>query len=112
MLLAFAVLPFAAVLQAYAERRAHFPVLLDARRDADVFWVRKMPAPVRLGPVDPALRREAGEPAFVVSFEQGALPGLAIDEPYGDWSGFTTLVIDLINPGDTLPHADNRVTLD
>ena len=101
VLLALAVLPFADVLQAYAERRAHFPVLLDARRDADLFWVRKMPVPVRLGSVDPALRREVGEPAFEVSFEQGELPGLAVDEPYGDWSGFDTLSIDLINPGDT-----------
>ncbi len=102
MLLLVAALPFGSTLQAYIERRANFPVLLDAQRDADLGWVRQMPEPVRIGPVDGALQREPGERAFIVPFDAGVMPGLAIDEPYGDWSGLRTLAIDLINPGDTM----------
>lgn len=99
-LVVLAVLPFSRTVQAYAERHTHFPVLLDSQRPADTVWVRAMPEPVRIGLIDAGLRRETGETAFEVPLGRHPMPGLALDEPFGDWTGFSTLAIDLINPGD------------
>lgn len=101
LLLLAAVSPFAQTLHAYVERNSAFPVLLDARRNEGLFWVRTMPAPVSIRPVDTRLQKELDELAFVVPLDEGGMPGLAIDEPYGDWRGYSTLALDLINPGDT-----------
>lgn len=100
-LVAGAVVPFALVAGSYAQRRASFPVLLDAGHHDDLDWIRPMPHPVRIEHFGALQSGAPAEPAFVVPLDAGPMPGLALDEPYSDWRGYHALVLDLFNPGDT-----------
>ncbi len=98
--LAGAAWPFFLTTHSYFVRWTQFPVILDASVASNMDWVRPMDEPAQIVDIGPAFRREAGEKAILVPLEDGPRSGLAIDEPYGDWSAWSTLLVDVINPGD------------
>jgi hypothetical protein len=94
------VQPLAAALQAYAAKRAAFPVIADYRRSLDDYFldyrsvsISHEPLPVRWSGFD-------GESALRVSFEPGRWPGIELFEVEPGWTGFDALVLDLTNPAD------------
>ena len=95
---AVAIAPFVGVVRSYQLRDASFPTLLDPDRRDDLDWVRPQDSPVRIEPRSVSSPGVDG-PIFVVPLEGAAQPGIAIDEPYPDWSGLTVLKLDLGNPG-------------
>lgn len=96
---AVAVAPFTGVVLSYRARDAAFPTLLDATRRDDLDWIRPQAVPVR---IEPEFRSTPGvdSPHFVVPLEGSAEPGIAIDEPYANWTGQHVLKLELVNPGD------------
>lgn len=59
-------------------------------------------------PVHPEFRilpepwRQPGDPVSIrVALPAIKWPGLTLDEPHPDWSGYATLLVDLTNPGDS-----------
>ena len=95
---AVAILPFQGVVASYRARDAAFPTLLDASRGGDIDWVRPQQHAVRIQEVSiPAMGIE--EPFFVVPLDGNQEPGIAVDEPYGNWTGLHSLVLEVVNPG-------------
>lgn len=91
--------PFVGVVQSYRVRDAGFPMLLDANRRGDLAWVRPQASPVYIEPW-PRSSPRVDSPVFVVPLEGSQQPGIAIDEPYGNWTGRHVLKLELVNPGD------------
>lgn len=93
-----ATAPFVGVVRSYRARDAAFPTLLDANRRDDIDWVRTQAVPVHLEPWSRAAT-SIESPMFVVPLEGSPQPGVAIDEPYPNWTGQKVLKLDLGNPG-------------
>ncbi len=88
---------------AYAQRWIQRPVLWQWRTPLDDYFVShagsqvdRVPAAACLS--DPAAPVRAGQ-ALRIALDSGRYPGLSLDEPYPDWRGYRTLLIDLANPG-------------
>ena len=88
---------------AYAQRWIQRPVLWQWRTPLDDYFIShagtqvyRIPAAACLS--DPATPMPAGQ-ALWIALDSGRYPGLWLDEPYPDWRGYRTLLIDLANPG-------------
>ena len=98
--LALHSLQFARVGVAYAHRNQEFPVLFaasDARPDR--FLVAQSAAIVYAN-LPAALASYPNEPALRVLLSKREFPGVALEEPYPDWSRQTQLKLELANPTD------------
>jgi hypothetical protein len=86
---------------AYLHRNHEFPVLFDgAVARADSFVVAGS-SDAQYTILPDALAKSSGEQALRVHFTKAPWPGVTFDEPYPDWSAYTTLHLDLTNPGET-----------
>lgn len=89
------------VARAYAERGAAFPTLAPTGRAADEAFVAARGAMLDLRPLPAEFATAAGEPpALRLTFAPGAKPALELTEPAPDWRGWSTLALDVTNPGD------------
>ena len=83
----------------YRKRDRVFPVIVDFTREYDRYFVRQNRAAV--GPIAMPERWKSmpAEAAMLVSLQGGLYPGLNLIEPQPDWSAYSTLLLDLTNPG-------------
>jgi VanZ family protein len=88
-----ALAPLIWCLAAYAERDAKFPVILRDPSRLDMYFVARDEDNVSVVP----LPAEAS--VLRVAIDKGAYPGLQVIEPYPRWSKFSTLAVDITNPG-------------
>lgn len=83
---------------AYAHRDQDFPVLFDAaNRRAELFVVGTRSI-ISYTTLPAALAMRASEPSLSVLMVPGLFPGIAVEEPYPDWSRYALLKLDLTNP--------------
>ena len=83
---------------AYARRANRFPVLADFSARFDDYLIRPDWSVLALVSPPPEYVRQEGERALRVHFQPGPYPGVAFFEPAPDWSGYTTLALDVTNP--------------
>lgn len=89
------------VARAYAERGAAFPTLAPLGRAADAAFVAAREATLDRSALPEGFATAAGEsPALRLTFASGARPALELTEPAPDWRGWSTLALDVTNPGD------------
>jgi hypothetical protein len=99
-LLIFHSLPLARVGLAYAHRNQAFPTLFDAEDPRADKFVAPLRSEIEYIALPPMFAKQANEPTLHVRFTSGPWPGLDLDEPCPDWSGYRTLMLDLANPSD------------
>lgn len=96
--LGVAVAPVSRAALKYQQRDQRFPVLADFSQRYDRYFILQQSAefsPVRI----PApWARAKDEAAMRVRFQDGPYPGMNFIEPLPDWSGHSTLLVDLTNP--------------
>lgn len=94
----FAAAPVTRAAIKYQQRDERFPVLADFSQRYDRYFILqqssefsplKMPDPWARAPDEQAMR---------VRMLNGPYPGMNFIEPVPDWSGYTTLAVDLTNP--------------
>lgn len=73
----------------YMHRNSQFPVLAEFDSDADLTWI-----------VGDGISRKIERGALEVEFARRRFPAVTLREPVPDWTGYTTLAIDLENPDD------------
>lgn len=96
----FATYPvFRAALQ-QVRREAQFPVVADFVRRMDRFFIGTQSSSVERAPLPAPWCAVEGEQALRVVFHEHSWPGLDFYELSPDWSGYSTLLIDLTNPTD------------
>jgi hypothetical protein len=100
-LLVFHSLPLANVMLAYAHRNQDFPTLFDARDARADKFVAALRSEMEYVPLPSMFAKQVNEPTLHVRFTTGPWPGLDLDEPYPDWSGYRALMLDLTNPSGT-----------
>ncbi len=94
---------------AYAERSRAFPVLLQATRSADLYFVRARDAKLERAAV-PGTWHVGGEhDAVRLVFVPGRRPALELEEPAPDWRGYDRLLLELVNPGEQPLHFTLRI---
>ena len=86
----------------YVRRTRDFPVLLAGDRVERNGFLSGSHAHLEQRAMPQRFARAAHERALYVRFEPGTWPGIHLDEPVPDWSGFGALMIDVANPGDTV----------
>lgn len=87
--LALGLAPLIVCLGAYANRSAHFPALAVFDSPLDLYFFKSQ---------QPALTIRGK--SLLVTLPKEEWPGVTLEEPAPDWSGYRTLHIDLTNPGD------------
>lgn len=83
----------------YQQRNRRFPTLVDFSRDYDRYFVLQQNALLAPAQVPPQWAAAPGESALQVRLQAGPYPGIHLIEPRPDWSRFSTLALDLTNPG-------------
>ena len=83
---------------AYARRADRFPVLADFSAHLDDYFIHPNWSLVTLASAAPEYAQFDGERALRVQFQPGPYTGLDFPEPAPDWSGYTTLALDITNP--------------
>lgn len=94
---AIMVAPISISLAAYARRDLHFPTLLEACSPLDRYFLEGG-ADVKVVPSTGLTASPCGS-ALRVEFGTAPYTGTMLDEPYPDWRGAHTLILDLRNPG-------------
>jgi hypothetical protein len=96
--LGFAVAPVTRAALKYQQRDDRFPVLADFSQRYDRYFILQQSA--EFSPVEmPATwARAKDESAMRVRLLDGPYPGMHFIEPPPDWSGYSTLAVDLTNP--------------
>lgn len=82
----------------YQQRDARFPVLADFTERYDRYFILQQSAEFSSALMPDPWARSAGERAMHVRLLPGPYPGLDFIELRPDWSGYSTLAIDLTNP--------------
>lgn len=82
----------------YQQRDARFPVLADFTARYDRYFIFQRSAEFSPAPMPAPWAANAGERALHVRLLDGSYPGLDFIELPPDWSGYSTLAIDLTNP--------------
>ncbi|HMN42980.1 MAG TPA: VanZ family protein [Povalibacter sp.] len=100
-LIAVALTPLAWCLAAYADRGGQFPVIFRLKSPLDLYFVQRTPT---IGTAE-LLHIFRGTRALPLPLTRGA--GIALDEPYPDWSGWHILAVDIENAA----HRNVRVRL-
>jgi VanZ family protein len=85
--LAFYLAPLVRMGQAYVQRNARFPVLVDFAARFEPVWI-----------VGYGTNRNVIRGALDVNFSGDGIPGVSLREPVPDWSGYKFLVVDVENP--------------
>lgn len=96
--LAVAAAPVTRAAIKYQQRDERFPVLADFSQRYDRYFILQKSADFSPVIVPEAWRKQAGETALRVRLLDGAYPGMDFIELLPDWSGYSTLAVDLINP--------------
>ena len=94
--------PLARSTIAYMQRNAKFPVLFDARRGYDDFFLQYHEATGEHVAIPERYAQFAGEKALLLHLEPRWSPLLAVIEPRQDWRAYRALVFDVTN-GSTAP---------
>jgi hypothetical protein len=82
----------------YQQRDARFPVLADFTERYDRYFIFQQAADLSPASMPQTWAKSAGEQALHVRLLDGAYPGLEFIELPPDWSGYSTLAVDLTNP--------------
>jgi VanZ family protein len=93
-----AVAPVGRAAAKYQQRDERFPVLSDFTQSYDRYFVLQQSAALSPASMPAPWASKAGEQAMHVQLLNGAYPGLDFIETPPDWSGYSTLAIDLTNP--------------
>jgi len=96
--LAVAIAPVTRAAFKYQQRDERFPVLADFTARYDRYFILQQSARFSPARLPAPWASEAGEKAMHVELLDGPYPGLNFIELGPDWSGYTTLAIDLTNP--------------
>lgn len=96
--LAVAAAPVTRAAMKYQQRDERFPVLADFTERYDRYFILQRSAEFSPAPMPDSWASRAGEQAMHVQFFDGDYPGLDFIEMPPDWSGYSTLAIDLTNP--------------
>jgi VanZ family protein len=101
LLAAVILTPLAMTIAGYGVRNERFPALFVPATRLDLLFVSGVGAKPELSAVPAALARTPGETALRVPLVTRPYAGVSLDEPSPDWRGFTTLAVELSNPGRT-----------
>ncbi|MDY6944830.1 MAG: VanZ family protein [Pseudomonadota bacterium] len=82
----------------YQQRDQRFPVLADFTERYDRYFIFQQSAEFSPASMPASWAKSAGEQALHVRLLDGSYPGLEFIEVPPDWSGYSTLAIDLTNP--------------
>lgn len=93
-----AVAPMARAAIKYQQRDARFPVLADFTERYDRYFILQQRAEFTPAKLPTPWASRAGEEAMHVELLGGSYPGLDFIELRPDWSGYSTLAVDLTNP--------------
>ena len=96
--LALAAAPVTRAAIKYQQRDARFPVLADFTGRYDRYFIFQQWAEFSPASMPEAWASRAGERAMHVQLLEGPYPGMDFIELPPDWSGYSTLAIDLTNP--------------
>jgi VanZ family protein len=99
--LVVAALPATWSFAAYANRNARFPMLAEFETPLDLYFIRTHGSRAELASVSKV--PGTSDPRVEVRVHSqfpGKWPGIELEEPTPDWSGYRTLLLDIANPGD------------
>lgn len=96
--LSVAVAPVTRAAIKYQQRDERFPVLADFTERYDRYFILQQWAEFSPAKLPAPWASQAGEGAMHVDLLDGPYPGLEFIEPRPDWSGYSTLAVDLTNP--------------
>ncbi len=94
-----ALAPLAWCAAAYVNREARFPIVARMDSPLDEYFVSETNNNVMTAPVPARWARNAGEKAWVVSFDKGNSAGVQVTEPHPDWRDRQTLKLEVTNVG-------------
>jgi hypothetical protein len=101
-LFAFLLVPVGRSALEYRQRQRMFPILVDFTRGYDRYFVRQQHAVIGPAAMPKRWMKFSGETAMQVRLLQsGQYPGIELIEPSPDWTAYSTLLLDLTNPGPT-----------
>lgn len=87
--------------QAYARRAAEFPVIADFGSASDPSFVETQGSSAAVVELPAPWAQSQGESALRIAYRDGGPRAVQIVEPSGDWSAYSTVAVDLTNPGDS-----------
>ena len=93
--------PLAWASAAYANRAWRFPVLFVPESPLDTYFIAITDRPAARTPLETPWSRAPGERTLRVPLLTHPYSGVLLEEPSADWSGFRTLLVDVVNPGRT-----------
>jgi hypothetical protein len=93
----FMASPMIRTAHAYYERGRAFPQIIDIHRGLSSYFITTRQAKTRIEPL-PARWSTTNEAALRIEFLEGKWQGVAHNEPPGDWRGYASLVVDVVNP--------------
>ena len=96
--LAVAAAPVTRAAIKYQQRDGRFPVLADFTERYDRYFILQQSAEFSPSRLPAPWASKAGEGAMRVEMFDGPYPGLNFIELRPDWSGYSTLAVDLTNP--------------
>jgi VanZ family protein len=91
LIFATAYIPTFALLSDYARRNASFPTLFDFQLPWEQTFLRRSNCDVVLKPFPTESGNPSGRLAAYLTFHPATYPGIAVQEPYPDWSGYALL---------------------
>jgi VanZ family protein len=96
--LGVAVAPVARAALKYQQREERFPVLADFSLRYDRYFILQQSAEFSPATMPEPWARTQDESAMRVRLLNGPYPGMHFIELWPDWSGYSTLLVDLTNP--------------
>ena len=94
-----AAAPITWCLVAYASRDVQFPVIAQYRSPPDKYFISAEAGNTSTEFLPAKWAGANDEKAFRIAISNGAYPGISLTEPYPCWRGFTSLMLDITNPG-------------
>lgn len=82
----------------YQQRDERFPVLADFSQRYDRYFILQLSSEFSPVTLPTPWARTKDESAMRVRLLDGPYPGMNFIEPWPDWSGYSTLAVDLTNP--------------
>jgi hypothetical protein len=92
--------PFAKTVLAYVRRNEAFPVVFEAGDNTPDAFVGALRSRLAYEPLPAEFASYANEQALHIQFGSGEWLGMAVDEPYPDWTGYGALALDMTNSSD------------
>lgn len=93
-----ALVPIAKAAAAYQHRASIFPVLAEFNSSLDLYFASPVDAMISRGPLPDDWIEESGPTSLRLMATGGDYPGI-VTEPARDWRGWSTLKLDITNPG-------------